>query len=336
MAGIGRSRVAATPYGRRLVKLVVVTTLVLAGCTSTSADDEAPSAPSSSAPATADAVQASVDAFFANDFADAYRNRRAVLVSVAGDVIVEDYFESDPATTTNIQSVGKSIVATLIGLALADGHLNGLDQTLAELLPEDATAMSSTTKQITLRQLLTMTSGLPTDEAFYLQVLDQPDWVRYMLASGPATAPSAEFAYSSAGSHLLSAILQHATGMTTLEYARERLSDPLGISTTPETPVLATTADLPAYDAAVGFTWPTDPQGVHIGGGGLKLTAGDMLKLGRLWLEEGRWGGEELVPATWLQEATQSHVQSMYPVAPGYGYQFWVTEADGHPAFCAF
>jgi CubicO group peptidase (beta-lactamase class C family) len=78
-----------------------------------------------------------------------------------------------------------------------------------------------------------------------------------------------------------------------------------------------------------------DPQGVHVGGGGQKFTARDLLKLGRLWLDEGRWQGRQIVPVKWMKQATGSRVETGQYLAPGYGYQFWVTQAHGHAAFAA-
>jgi CubicO group peptidase (beta-lactamase class C family) len=250
-------------------------------------------------------------------------------------VLVADYHQSSATASINIESAGKSIISTLVGIALSEGRLNSVDQTLGELLPSYAPVMSSKTKRITLQQLLTMSAGLPPDDVFYREVLDQPDWVRYIIARGPVTAPGATFEYSSAGSHLLSAILRQATGMPTLEYARQKLFGPLGIPTTPETTIVAKAENLPAYDKARGFVWPVDPRGVHVGGGGQKLTAPDMLKLGRLWLNGGRWEGRQVVPQPWLQDATRAHIKTGVDATPNYGYQFWNVQAHGHPGFAA-
>jgi CubicO group peptidase (beta-lactamase class C family) len=215
---------------------------VLAGCTSTT-QDSAPSQTSSPS-ATAHRMDAvalgqQVDAYFAKDPTDAFRNRQALLVSVDGQIVLERYWHSTAAMSGNIESVGKTILSTLIGIALDEGKLRNLDQTVGELLPAYRSVMSPAVAAITLRQLLTMTSGLPPDGHFYTAVFtDKPqDWVRQILQRGQ-TGPTGTFQYSSAGSHLLSAILSHATGRSTLAYAREKLFDPLGISTRPATEVI--------------------------------------------------------------------------------------------------
>ena len=118
----------------------------------------------------------------------------------------------------------------------------------------------------------------------------EPHRVARILADGPVQPPDQGFLYSSAGSHLLSAILRQAVGRSVLDYARQKLFAPLGIDTVPAAEPVAAPENLPAYEKA-GFAWPVDPQGVHDGGGGQKLTARDLAKLGQLWLDAGRWRG---------------------------------------------
>jgi CubicO group peptidase (beta-lactamase class C family) len=222
-------------------------------------------------------------------------------------------------------------MSTLIGIAVDEGHLDGVDQTLAELLPSYRDAMAPRTRSITLHQVLTMTAGLPGDDEFYPKVFNRRvDWVRQVLRDGP-TRPPGSFLYSSAGSHLLSAILREATGRPVLDYARDKLFGPLGIDTTPAAEPLALPEHLSAYRRA-GFAWPRDPQGHHIGGGGVKLTARDMARLGQLWLRRGRWGERQLVSAAWMQAATTEQVSTGNA---GYGYQFWLARAGDHKAVLA-
>jgi CubicO group peptidase (beta-lactamase class C family) len=87
------------------------------------------------------------------------------------------------------------------------------------------------------------------------------------------------------------------------------------------------------------FVWPRDPQGYHIGDGFLKLTIQDMVTIGQIMLNGGKWEGQQVVPSAWVEEATSTHVDdtatSDSPAAPGYGYLWWITTADGHPAFAA-
>ncbi len=310
----------------------LVVGLALAGCSGSPATLQG--SPVSAAAAVADDVSAAFDAFFEADYADYFRNRRAVLVSVSGEPVVEQYSGIAAGDRVNVQSVGKSILSSLVGIAIDEGLIGGVDQTLGDLLPDHADEMPEATARITLQQLLTMTAGLVDDDTFASEVIGQSDWVRWILTQ-PLSDSAGSFAYSTAGSHLISAILAQATGMSSLDYARARLFDPLGITTTPSVDVVTDEAGIATYATATDFVWPADPTGVFEGGGGQKLTARDMLALGQMWLDDGLWHGQQLVPADWLDQATQHHVDTGDRLASGYGYQFWLTTADGHPAFAA-
>jgi CubicO group peptidase (beta-lactamase class C family) len=263
---------------------------------------------------------------------------RALLVAVDGQLVLERYWDSGPDEHADTMSVTKSITGALVGAALADGSLRDLEQPLVELLPAQADRMSPAVAAITLRQLLTMTSGLPGDGSDLPAWTQSQDWVGDILTTGVVTDPGTEFAYSNSSSHLLAAVLVEATGRSVLDYARAVLFDPLGIDTRPATTVMA--ADDPGssrYEAAPGFVWPQDPQGVHTGFGWAKLTARDMLAFGQLHLDGGRWDGHQLLPADWVAEATSAQVPvDHYPSTDGYGYQWWISTADGHPAAVAW
>jgi len=262
---------------------------------------------------------------------------KSVLVNVDGQELFEHYSaDSGPGIAHNLYSVTKSVMSMLVGIAIQEGLITSVDQTLAELLPADVPEMAPGVSDVTLRQLLTMTGGIAADEQFNRYTPDA-NWTKVTLAT-PLTQPAGTgFIYSSPGSHLLSAILVHATGRSVLDYAREKLFTPLGISTEPAAQPTLSIADLPAYDAAPGFGWSTDPQGLNLGLSDLKVTAPDMITLGRLYLQEGRWEGRQLVPAAWVRESTSSLVPTQGPVLPSdhYGYLWWIPDAGGHPAFAA-
>jgi len=270
---------------------------------------------------------------------------RALLVSVDGDLIVEHYSPtSAPDVTANVYSVTKSVMSMLIGIAIEEGLIGSVEQTVGELLPSHAAAMTEDTAAMTLRQLLTMTGGLPGTPvgSFFDPFESSGNWVDTILST-PLEQPSGQqFIYSNASSHLLSAILTEATGRPALDYAREKLFEPLGIRSQPAaTPVpKPDRADVAAYDAAPGFAWSVDPQGYQLGYSNIKITAADMIKLGRLYLDGGRWQGAELVPPAWVAESTRSQVQPDGGSGTGYGYQWWLGDVtgragDGHPTFAA-
>jgi CubicO group peptidase (beta-lactamase class C family) len=278
-----------------------------------------------------------------------YPQVRSLLVVRHGYLVYERYWHGVAASDGhNSFSVTKGFTSALVGIALADRHLRGLDQTVGELLAAHLPAHADPRlRRVTLRQLLTMTAGLAGDDPstggddqVFERMLKSRDWVRHILGQRLVSQPGAEFAYSSAGSQLLSAMVADATGQSLLAYARAKLFGPLGIAadhalvqairTWPPTPT-----EERAYDTAP-VAWPTDPQGYHLGFAWLRLPARDLAKLGYLYLNGGRWDTTQVVPADYVRASTQP--QSKPPPslpADGYGYQWWVTTTDPHPSFSA-
>ncbi len=314
-------------------EMMLLVTVLLGGCDSPG--------PAPLAVPTGVELGAAVDGFVDESLSPGLRNRRAILVAVNGKTVVERYYDSGAGESDDLASVTKSFLSTLVGIAVSEGVLE-LDQNLDELLPSYADVMTPQVGAITVRQLLTMTAGLPADGAVDPRPSGE-DWVADIVRRGTVQPPGQGFAYSSVGSHLLAATLVEASGRPLLAYAREKLFDPLGIDTTPAfQPVLTGVSDrvearqIQTYDKA-GFAWPRDPQGINVGYGTMKMTAADMVKLGNLYLHKGAWEGEQLVPSGWIEEATSSAVSTGDGGfgGPGYGYQWWVTTSGDHPAFAA-
>jgi CubicO group peptidase (beta-lactamase class C family) len=277
-------------------------------------------------------LSADVDAYL--EAVDESGMVRAVLVSHDDEVVLARYADADPEDHHDIASLTKSVASALIGIAIDEGAISGLDATLGELLPSYAVEMTSEVAAIPLRDVLTHTAGFaPGDGAVEtLEYWLEPDWVQAILADRAQRHSGAGFAYSNAGSHLLRAILLHAAGMPLIDYAREHLFEPLGIVTEPALERTYTGEEENAlelweeYDSS-GFAWPIDPQGNHETAGGLRLTPEDLMALGLLFLHGGQADGEQVVPRSWVEESTS-------PVATGgtygdYGYQWWVSEFEG-------
>jgi CubicO group peptidase (beta-lactamase class C family) len=241
-----------------------------------------------------------------------------LIVIRGGYIVHERYFggrygRDDPV---RIWSITKSVTGSLIGRALADGLLTGLDQTIGELLPnripDDA---DPRTPAITIRQLLTMTSGWQWDIATdYDRLIASNDWLAYTLSQPVVHEPGTFFAYNSGGSHALSVIVEAASGEDTADYAQETIFTPLGIAR-------------PA--------WERSPQGEAAGGFGLALTPRDLAKLGFLALNRGQWDGQSLIPESYLAEATSRQADGDATGDAAYGYQWWVTELQGMRAYFA-
>jgi CubicO group peptidase (beta-lactamase class C family) len=278
-----------------------------------------------------------------------YPQVRSLLVVRHGYVVYERYWQGvDASDGHNTWSVTKSLTSALVGIALEDGHLRGLDQTVGELLaahlPRNA---DPRLRRVTVQQLLTMTAGLAGDDPsqggdnqVWTGMLRSRDWVRYILGRRLVSQPGVEFAYSNASSHLLSAIIANATGQSTLAYARTKLFGPLGIATDNAlVQAIRTWPPTPSQDKAyeqVPVAWETDPQGYHLGFGWVKLPARDLAKFGYLYLNGGRWDSTQVVPADYVRASTQPHSKPPPTVpADGYGYQWWTTSVDSHRSFFA-
>ena len=201
-----------------------------------------------------------------------------------------------PDQALHVWSVTKSVTSALIGIAIADGLIESLDQTLAELLPEYRQQMKGAEGEATLRQLMDMTAGFPGDEPvenIWKVFSYGGDSVEMILADGLANEPGTIYEYSSRSAHLVTAVLAEALRRadgdhprTVLDCAREKLFDPLEIDSRPAYEKRGSLPTLPSFET-VGFGWATDAAGLHIGCCMLRLRAADMVKIGELYLEDG-------------------------------------------------
>lgn len=241
---------------------------------------------------------------------------RSLLVIRNGALVSEAYFDPYRADTpVRIQSITKSVIGVLVGLALEQGYLQSVDQKLVDFFPGQTIAYLDADKQaITLKHLLTMTSGLDcADNAGTTGAMMQSsDWAQFVLDLPMAEAPGKTFRYCSGNAHLLSVILQKATGQTAREFANSALFAPLGIPAVPET------------------GWVADPQGFSEGSSGLYLTPQNIARLGWLYVAGGRWNDQQVVPAAWVADSLKAHI----PKGDGasYGYLWTVYPGDDHAA----
>ncbi|MGB1249132.1 MAG: serine hydrolase domain-containing protein [Candidatus Promineifilaceae bacterium] len=241
---------------------------------------------------------------------DGYSHLFSVLVLRNGELVSEWYADDQNADTPAVAfSVTKSFMSALIGIALEEGLIDSVQQTLGELIPLSLPVDGDPrTADITLKQLLTMTSGMycSNDSCHGTSI---PEATSRELELDPGT----QFVYDTGASHLLSAVLEEATGMTAYEYAEQKLFTPLGFE---------------------GESWDTDSDGVYFGGKGLNLRPRDMAKFGQLFLDEGQWDGVQLVSADYIRESTTDRLDNV--AADGeYGYLWWPGEVEGHTAYSA-
>jgi CubicO group peptidase (beta-lactamase class C family) len=237
-------------------------------------------------------------------------NVHSVVVTRDGYIIAERYYPPyDQATRHPLFSVTKSFVSALVGIAIADGFIDGVDAVVVGFFPGRQFAnLDDRKRAMTLEHLLTMTSGLDWAEGMptYQEMARTEDWVHYVLDKPMVAEPGTQFNYCSGCSHILSAIIQETTGTGTLAFAEHVLFGPLGIS---------------------DVDWETDGTGIPNGGWGLNLTPRDMAKLGLLYLNDGVWDGQQVVPAEWVRASVSDGVDT----GDGwrYGYQWWLDPANG-------
>lgn len=229
-----------------------------------------------------------------------------------GYAVVDAYFYPyDGAAPHDLASVTKSVTTTLVGIAADQGKLR-LDQPVVSFFSDRPIANRDARKdRITVGHLASMSSGLDCtperDEATLKEMWTTPDWVQFVLDRPARWQPGTQFVYCSPGSHLLSAVLQQATGMTAFEFARQNLFEPLGIR---------------------DVVWPADPQGVTRGWGDIRLHTRDAAKLGYLWLNRGVWEGRQIVSRQWVEASVQRLLPTGGSGDDYYGYGWWISTAQ--------
>ena len=220
------------------------------------------------------------------------------------------FYPYDGKTVHDVASVTKSIMTTLIGIAADQGKLKLDDPALSFFSERNIANRDAAKERITVRHLVSMSSGLDCTAANDEQTLHEmertADFIQFVLDRKMIYEPGVRFVYCSPGMHLLSAILQKATGMTALDFARRHLFEPLGIR---------------------DVIWPTDPQGISHGWGDIRLHPRDMAKIGLLWLNRGRWEGRQIVSEEWVAQSIKRQIKTGR--GDDYGYGWWITDQEG-------
>lgn len=241
----------------------------------------------------------------------------SLLVARHGELLGERYFRGRGRDArANIKSASKSFISALVGIAIAEGHLEGLDQVVAPFFPEHTTGNGDPRiRELTIGNLLSMQAGLePTSFGNYGRWVASTNWVRFALQRPFVDDPGGRMLYSTGSSHILSAILTRATGRSTLVYAREKLAGPLGFT-------------LPA--------WTRDPQGIYFGGNEMHLRPRDLLAFGELYRNGGRHNGTQIVPADWVRESWTRRTSSPFN-GHGYGLGWWMRRSHGYDVYFAW
>ncbi len=325
-----------------LCRAMAVALLSANGCASTAGYRLSAAEPASSTIQTTRAVEPNIetlDALAAEIRNGQFGNTHALLVAHRGMLKYEAYFTGDdrifgegtergwedgwirgvtfgPERLHDARSITKTVVATLVGIAIDEGYIPSAETSLVELLPRYQQLLEGRKRELRLKHLLSMTPGLEWSEANPNddegRMYASPDAVAFVLQRKLVAEPGKVFEYGGGTTHLLGAILEARTGKPIEDYAREKLFGPLGIER---------------------FEWRGDIGGMPAAASGLRLLPRDFIKLGLLFENEGRWEGKQIVSSQWLRQAMQPQAEA--PLAPGapvwairggYGFQMWYDE----------
>jgi len=257
-----------------------------------------------------------------------------ILILKNGKLVFEEYFRGfkldyyspdlngelmDYSRTTDhpMQSVSKSVTSVIFGIAVKEGYFPDLHKKIIEYFPEYADILTGEKADITIHHLLTMGCGLAWDESTYpvgdsrndiMQLFASEDPMRYILSKPLLSTPGTQFLYNSGATNVLGAIIEKATGMGFLDYANQKLFDPL---------------------QSEGGAWSAYSNGQIHASGGLKFKARELVKIGLLFLKNGSWEGHQIITPGWIDKSQTEYVSSInnfFPGTPGYGYYWWLTD----------
>jgi CubicO group peptidase (beta-lactamase class C family) len=257
-----------------------------------------------------------IDSTVLTDAMDTIRARHipvhSLLIERHGKVVLDAYFAPfGDNQLHDVFSVTKSVVSTLVGMAMRERRISDLRTPVAAFLPESPASYDPVKRRLTLSHMLSMTSGLAcagNRGGNFLQAMEQsPHWTDFALSREEVGQPGSTFAYCAGNMQVVSAVLTRSLGEPAADYAQSELFRPLGIT---------------------HVSWAKDRDGNSHGFSDLRMQPRDMAKLGYLWLHRGAWEGRQIVPAEYLDAAFSAHAN----VQPGvqYGYGMWIYPERGH------
>jgi len=259
-----------------------------------------------------------------------YSNIHSVLITRGGKLVYEEYFTGkdeswgDPlgeVTYTadklhDLRSISKSVVSACIGIAIAQGKLKDVSQSVFDFFPEFEKYKTGERAKLTIDHLLSMSSGIKWNEEVpyndpansEIQMIQSANPIEFVLSQPMDTVPGVVWKYNGGTTQLLAAIIKKISGQEVDEFARINLFEPLGITS---------------------FEWVKYPlMSLPAAASGLRLRARDLLKFGLLYYHNGEWNGKQILAAEWVKTSFETHVQR--PNNEGYGYQFWIWNNNYH------
>lgn len=241
---------------------------------------------------------------------------RSIIIISNGRSVLESYVHPyNENVMHDVKSVSKSIISSIVGIALREKIIESLNQKVINFLPEYLpTETDSLKKEISLVNLLTMSSGLELDEngPIMSEIMSEEDWIKAVFERPMISAPGEQFVYSTLLTHAMSLILTKSSGLGLLGLSNKYLFEPLGI--------------IPVH-------WEKGPQGFYFGGDKLWLTPRAMAKFGYLYLNKGMWENYQIVPKEWVEESTKNYFDDFSDSTySGYGYWWWLKEDESFHA----
>lgn len=245
----------------------------------------------------------------------------SLLVSRDGDLVSEEYSNGASADSMHdVRSVTKTVMSILTGIALEEGFIGSLNETIADYLTTVLDTIDAERGAITIYQLLTMSCGLEWNElnggGEYSGWVNSDEHLAYVINKPFIHEPGNGFNYNTGAPHLLSAILTEATGMNTGKFMEQYLFE----------------------DMDIGFReWEEDGRGYFNGGAGLELTPYDMVKIGNMYLNGGVHNGIRIISQDWLDQSVYPHFSTgqWMPFSQNYGYYLWLGSAHGYDYYFA-
>ena len=244
-------------------------------------------------------------------------NIRSFMVSHKGELIAEKYFESFVSDSLeHLRSATKTIMATLIGVAVDKGMIQSIEDPIAKYIPD----VPDDKKEMKIRHLLNMTSGFQWNEGAgyndHNKMIDSGNPLKHMMSLPMAAKPGTKWQYSSGDIHMLSVILSNTAGMSTEAFARKHFFGPMGIT---------------------DLRWQKFGDGYTAGGSRLELKPRDMLKIGLMFANGGRYENQQIVSQDYLDRSTEVIYQfnANAELSEGYGYGWWTLNNKGEKAAMA-
>jgi CubicO group peptidase (beta-lactamase class C family) len=240
----------------------------------------------------------------------------SLLISFEDSLIAEHYFGAmGPDLQVNVKSVSKTLMSAMIGIALQKGIISDLDQRISDLLPGYFNEKTDPRKRdITIKNLITMRAGLEgTSFHKYNPWILSSDWIKYAIDRPITAPPGVRYEYSTGNTHLLSVILTEESGMSTYDFGRRYLFEPIGIKLKP---------------------WDRDPKGYYLGGNNMHLSPREMLRFGQLYLNNGLYGDKEILDREWIEDSWTPLKRSIFS-SGGYGYGWWYRRTSGFDVYYA-